>query len=263
MGCLLLGSIGSQLILLFVGVYGHRTTFPLIFMVILAISCFLVEIIRYHGWFWYLPVFAGVIALSLHHFIPTYEGYRTAKVTIDENLAAIKAGKETGDIHLNMDVDENYSYTFFYANSYFYRSFLDYYDIDSDTTKVYLESANDPKVYVNGKQASLPAICNDDGTVFFSISSVLEIIGGDYVEEESLTRISVQGINYWLMSDGADYSLYRDKDATQLIAGPDKVMASLCGSIYLRSELFQSLFGLQTAYDEKNGCYNLTTVSVQ
>lgn len=263
MGCLLLGAFGSQLILLFSGVYGFRTTFPLAFMLILATVYFAVEVLRRCHWLWYLPVFAGVITVSMHWYLPTFQGYRSARAVIDENLAAVKKGESGGTIHLNLDVDESYGYTSFYHNSYFYGSFLKYYRIDPDTTAVFVESSYYPKVFVNGKNAFLPALIEDDGSVFFPIANVLELAGGSYEVGIDTTHISGQGSDYWLFFDGSAFSLYRDVATTDLVVGPQEVKESLCGKVYLRLEFFQPLFGINVTYDEEKNCYELSTVMPQ
>lgn len=263
MGCLLLGAIGSQLIIVLSGVYGYRTTLPFTYMLILAMASFGVEALRRWTWLWYLPVCAAVIVIACRWYLPTYQGYSAARVTIDQNLAAIAAGKRTGEIHLSMDADQVYGYTSFYPNSYFYTSFLDYYRVDTKTTKVYVESAYYPAVYVNGKEAALPAVSDDQGNVLFPIATVAELSGGSCVDKSTRIHLHLGDADYWLKSNAKGYALYGDAACRQRLAGPESLISSLCGSVYLRGDVFKELFGITYRYDEARQRYELTAPSGQ
>lgn len=256
-GCLLLGSIGTQILLLITSVYGLRTASPLIFTVILFTGRFCYEILHDRSLVLHLLVLIFVLIFSLYHFIPTFQGYAEAKTTIDRNLNAIEKGKENGEIHLDLDVDRIYGYTPFYEDGYFYQSFLRYYHIDTEKTTVCLEGENYPPLDLNGKQSPLPCVYNGDD-VYLPLNSLVSAFGGKITKDGDDYRIVFPELNLWLASVDGDYGLYADAECKTLIVAEDHVLPSLCGFVYLESEWAESLFGLSVTYDESRDVYQVT-----
>lgn len=258
-GCILLGSVGTQLLLIITAVYGYRTAMPLIVTLIFLTALFLREIFRGRSlWLW-LPVIVFIAAFSFYHYIPTYQGYASARVVIDRNLESLAQGKETGKVNLNLDVDTTYGYTPFYENSYFYLSFKTYYGYRDDPAPIYLEGDDYPPLYINGEQALVPCVVDAQGNAYVSLTSLIGSLDGTNENEDGLFHISICGREAWLWSDGTNYKMYADPACEHLLADHDDLITSICSFTFLKADALKTVFDLEVIYNAEKEIYEIYT----
>lgn len=258
LGCIILGSLGTQLLLLITAVYGYRTTMPLVFTLVLLSAYFLLEILRGRNHLFYFVVLMGIAVFSFGNYIDTYRGYDNAKIVLDENIEAMKECQDGGELHLSLDVDPYYGYTPFYENEYFYYAYLEYYEVDYGKTEIYLDGKDYVPFYIDGKIAKIPCYVDDNGAVYVPLLDLAESFGAYHINyEEKTVTYQINDLKVYQKTDPSIYKtnrLYSDADYENLIVDESDLLTLMCSFAFLSDTKAEELFGIEVVYDEENQC---------
>lgn len=257
LGCLLLGGLGTQLILLITAVYGYRTTMPLLFTLILLAAYFAVEIVRGRRLLWYPIVLIGVGLFSCGSYLTTYRGYSAAKVVLDENIEAMKTYRDIGELHLSLDVNPDYGYTPFYENDYFYYAYLEYYDVDYGKLDIYLDGLDYIPLYINGEKAGVPCYMEEDGKIYVPLADLAKSFGRYRLNEDKTVTYKINGVKYYQQPVPGVYKtnrLYADKNYETVLAEENDLLTLICSFTFLSDTKLKEIFAMEVRYDEEQQC---------
>lgn len=177
-GLMLLGMLAAQLVMITNTSADYRTAFPAILLLLTACASLLAELAEKLP----APVSAAALAAASAAcfilFLPTFRGYAANAGINAKNLAAMRNTPEGGTVTLNLDYLDGYRYKMYFESDYYMQTAAKYYRLSGKKI-----SYSCKKYQVlglsNGSEYTVPAVKSADGTLYFPISGLATLLGGD------------------------------------------------------------------------------------
>ncbi len=256
---MILASVAGNMVLIITTLGSERTAFePVVALIIVAVSL-LTRVLRT------LPRAAagavtGVLVLvCVCAYLPTLRGYTESKKIVDENLAAIERGRDTGVCELNIDIDERYRFTMFFEGSYFLENFKRYYDIPDSTKLVYQSERWALAQIASGDTVYDFPTVEDETGLYFPVEFAVQSAGGTAVwswKNQTYT-ITLDGNTYFASLDG-HLRRYLPEGGSELLSQSFTILLPYSETytlLYCPANELREQLGIDWVYDAQANCY--------
>ena len=228
----IVGALSSVLIMLPTNTFEPRIAFPLVILLGVAImnTCLSMEVFSLKKV--NILVLVGVIMFALITLYPSFMGFKYNSTIEKENLNAVKASRETGELYYNIDYDKNFAAKQMFNDGWFYTKFLELYSIEDCT--VYIDSKNSIPIE-NYKSKALIY----QGDVYIPMRTFLSEAGGT-ITLDTATTMTLNGKTLTLL-DGVLTYHSPDGSIKYLIADDNRILNFY--TLYIRSSVVNDALG--------------------
>lgn len=161
-----------------------RTMLPYALYMLLTLAWLAAELLPggRRSWLILLPVFA-VVAVYAAAQLPGY--WHNAQIE-RLNRAYVRQAQDTRVLYYCMDYDRAYTHTKAHETGYFYVTYLAAAGMDPHVDTVYVYSDHLPKLYVNGRRLTSPAVPAPSGELQLPYWEVIASLGGAVADEPNV-----------------------------------------------------------------------------
>jgi len=254
-GLLILGMLGSQLIMLLNRSAAERTALPAILLLLTVCASMLADCFAVLGRFsWIAPaVTACILAVLLPFYLPTLIGYAKNTPVVRANEREWR-DKSDDVIKLSMDLDEEYSYTNYLTSDKYLEDAIEYYDVAGQRITYYSEDKE-----LAGLQGFCPGrpVYIEDGKVYLPIQSTLIVCGGesDWDMDYSGFFGELGDKSYFIANNGKIFywDAENETPGEAMLGNVDIRLPYM--THYAEAEAFCDLFGLELTYNQDENVY--------
>lgn len=258
-GLLLLGAGASVMMLLVTTLYYARTFFPCLLLFLAVCWSLLFRLLEKCPALPRAGVCVLLAAVFVLRYIPIYQGYRANNAVVRENLQAVEAARESGELELSIDLDADYRFTMFFEGAYFLSNFLQYYGLPQDMPVSFTSGQWDISGLRVGEKTSTFPVLEKDGELLIPIEFLFQ-------ESGNPCEFYWTDLHFELSCGGEDYALYSDgRLMRHLPDGTDELFDGSCQVVmphsytytllYLSAEDLSRCFGISIDYDAESDEY--------
>lgn len=256
-GAMILTALAAAAVMLPTDTIEPRVMLPVYLLLLLAGGCLLVmQLPKVEQMA--VPA-AVVLAVTIVLAIPAVRGYWYNYQIDERNKAYAREDAQTPFVRYCLDYDMDYTWSKADFDGYFRSKYAQSIGLP-ETTPIRFFSDHAPikPVYCGDTELALLSVCGEDGTVFFPLRDVIEIMGGALDWYGSRMTLKFNGTEYALLRSGEDALHVTWTDAHGAEREAQGVCMIHCGSTFCDSTLFVEGLGFAIQWDEQEGYYRIT-----
>lgn len=256
-GAMILTALAAAAVMLPTDTVVPRVMFPVYLLLLLAAGCLLVMQLPQVERMAVPAAVALVVTIVLA--IPAVRGYWYNYQIDARNKAYAREDAQTPFVRYCLDYDMDYTWTKADFDGYFRSKYAQSIGLP-ETTPIRFFSDHAPiePVYCGDVELALLSVCGEDGTVFFPLRDVIEIMGGTLDWYGSRMTLKFNGTEYAMLRSGEDALHVTWTDAHGAERKAQGVCMIHCGSTFCDSTLFVEGLGFAIQWDEQGGYYRIT-----